>query len=233
MVKISLLLCIFSFYLLQAQNTIVNPPGTLKLNDSLYIDKAPVTNFMFIVYLDEKEELKEKGYSTLSEYHTDTIQSGFPKEMSNSILLPSPFLIEFYSENKYLGRKGYGKKQEFRNHPVLTITKARASDYCAWRTEKVRYLWLNDPKYAANKVQAERIAYRLPTKNELISAKTYFTSINKAIMYRRRLFRIIDEKVPTDFYVFPIDELTASEEIFNEDPTHDYTGFRCVCELKK
>jgi len=233
MVKISVLLCVLGFHLTKAQNTIVNPPGTLKLNDSLFIDRTPVTNIMFIEYLDEKEELKEKGYSSLSEYFADTIQSGFPKEMTNSLLLPSQFLIDFYSKNKYLRRKLYGKKHEFENHPLLTITKARAIDYCEWRTEKVRYLWLNHPKFSSNRFQAEKIAYRLPTKDELISAKTYFTSINKVIIYRRRLFRIIDKKVPADFTVFPIDELTASEEIFNEDPSHDYTGFRCVCELKK
>ena len=124
MVKISVVLCVLGFHLTKAQNTIVNPPGTLKLNDSLFIDKNPVTNMMFIEYLIEKDELKENGYSSLSEYFADTIQSGFPKEMTNSFLLPSPFLIDFYSKNKYLRRKGYGKKHEFDNHPLLTITKA-------------------------------------------------------------------------------------------------------------
>ena len=58
MVKISVLLCVLGFHLTKAQNTIVNPPGTLKLNDSLFIDKTPVTNMMFIEYLIEKDELK-------------------------------------------------------------------------------------------------------------------------------------------------------------------------------
>lgn len=62
MEKILILILLFNFYQLNAQENIdiVNPPGTIKLNDSLYIDKTPVTNLMFLEYLTAKNFLKKK-----------------------------------------------------------------------------------------------------------------------------------------------------------------------------
>jgi len=44
----------------------INPPGTIKLNDSLYIDCTPITNLMFLEYLADKDFLKKKGIYILS-----------------------------------------------------------------------------------------------------------------------------------------------------------------------
>ena len=60
------------------------------------------------------------------------------------IRIPSPLLIEFYSSNKYLKRRGYGGETKFKYHPVLNVSKNQAAEYCKWRTEMVNHLWKNN-----------------------------------------------------------------------------------------
>ncbi len=232
MKKIIALLIICNFYLLNAQNDFVMPPGTLQLNDSLFIDKSPVTNLIFLEYLTVKKALKSKGYTSFSDFTKQTNERGFPMEMK-TIRYPSPLLIKFYLNNKYLKRKGYGREYKFRYHPVLNISKKKAIDFCKWRTEMVSHLWLNDEKYSSIKNQSDKISYRLATKNELILANTYFSNLEKVIKFKEKLLKIKQDKVTTRFTVFPINELTTSDQLFNDKSNFKFTGFRCVCELKK
>jgi hypothetical protein len=53
--KIITLLVICNFQLLIGQNELKIPPGTIKLNNSLFIDQSPVTNLMWIEYLTIKK----------------------------------------------------------------------------------------------------------------------------------------------------------------------------------
>ena len=155
MKKIFVLLLIYNFNLLNAQSDLTIPPGTIQLNDNLFFDKSPVTNIMFVEYLTIKKVLENKGYSSFSQFIKDNNIKGFPKEM-RVLRYPSPLLIQFYSSNKYLKRKGYGRKYKFRYHPVLNISKKQAIDFCKWRTEMVSHLWLNDEKYSSIKNQSNK-----------------------------------------------------------------------------
>lgn len=232
MKQIITFLIICNFHLLNAQNDLGIPPGTLQLNDSLFIDISPVTNLMFLEYLTVKEVLKSKGYTSVREFTKGTSENGFPIEM-RTLSYPSPLLIEFYLKNKYLKRKGYGREYKFRYHPVLNISKKQAIDFCKWRTEMVSHLWLNDEKYASIKYQSDKISYRLATKNELILANTYFSNLDRVIEFKEKLLKIKQDKITSEFTVFPVNELTTSEQLFNDKPSFEFTGFRCACELKK
>lgn len=232
MKKAIILLLICNFCSLNAQNELVVPPGTLQLNDSLFIDKSPVTNLMFIEYLTVKKVLKNKGYTSFKEFTKETNENGFPIEM-RIIIYPSPLLIEFYSNNKYLKSKGYGREYKFSYHPVLNVSKKLATDFCKWRSEMVSHLWLNDEKYSSIKNQSDKISYRLAATNELIRANTYFSNLKRAIEFKEKLLKIKQDKVTTEFTVFPVNELTTSEQLFNDKPNFEFTGFRCVCEMKK
>lgn len=223
---------IFNYCILCAQNDFDIPPGTVQVNDSLYIDKSPVTNLMFMEYLTAKEVLKNKGYLTFNEFIKDTNEKGFSREMT-TIRIPSPLLIEFYSSNKYLKRKGYGREWKFRYHPVLNVSKIQAFEFCKWRTEMVSHLWKNDEKYSAVKSLSNKISYRLATKKELELANTFFSNSNMKTEFTEKILKVKQKKMVTDFIVFPIQEMTISEELFNQKLNYEYIGFRCICEIEK
>lgn len=228
--KIITLLVICNFQLLIGQNELKIPPGTIKLNNSLFIDQSPVTNLMWIEYLTIKKILKNKGYSSFEKFTKETNENGFPKDMNT---LNLPLLINLYSKNKYLKRKKYGREYKYSNHPVLNISKEQATDFCKWRTEMVSHLWLYDDRYSSIKNQSNKILYRLADKNELDFAYAYFSNLDRVIEYEKNLFIIKQDKITTNFIIFPVNELTVSQQLFNYMPNFEFTGFRCICEIKK
>lgn len=230
MKKIIVLLLVGNFWLLNAQNSIEIPPGTIRLNDSSFIDLSPVTNLMFTEYLTAKKVLKNKGYETFSEFTKATNEKGFPIEMKVAF---SPLLIDFYSNNNYLTQKNYGREYQFQYLPVLNVSKEQAIDFCKWRTEMVSHLWKYDEKKALNKNLSDKINYRLATENELIVAQTFFLNSNTIIEFNEKLLDIKQEKNATQFTIFPVKELTSSEKLFNFNSNYGFTGFRCICEMKK
>lgn len=224
-----LLLCPFCF--LNAQRDLTLPPGTIALNDSLFIDKSPVTNRMFNEYLTVKNVLKNKGYSSFSQYVVEDKITGFPDEM-REFYYPSPFLIDLYSNITNLTRNGYHKDPKYKNHPVLNISTEQAMDYCRWRTEMVQHLWTYDATHAAKKNLATKINYRLITKDELIRAKQNLSNSKKINEFKANLLKIKIQKEVTQFSIFPINEMTTTEEVVFEVSDFEYSGFRCVCETK-
>lgn len=231
MKRIIYLLVCCSFGILNAQNDFSIPPGTIQLNDSLFVDKSPVTNLMFIEYLTAKEVLQNNGYGTFSEFVKKTNVTGFPLEMT--IIIPSRLLFEFYSNNKYLKRKGYGRESKFTYHPVLNVSKKQAAEYCEWRTEMVNHLWKNDERYVFNKNIVNKISYRLASKNELVHANTLFSNSNTKTEFKEDLLKVKQTKMATGFTIFPMKELTKSEDVFNQNPNYEFNGFRCICEIEK
>ena len=232
MKKTIYLVIIFSFGLLNAQKKFIIPPGTIKLNDSLFIDKTPITNFSYIEYLNVKEVLKNNGYFTFDEFVKETNETDLPLEM-RIIIIPSPLLIEFYSNNKYLKRKGYGRKINFKYHPVLNVSKKQAIEFCKWRTQMVNHLWKNDEDFASNKNLVDKFSYRLASINELINANTFFSNSNTKTEFTKKLLKIKKTKDTNGFTIFPVNEFTATDSLFNQKPNHEFKGFRCICEIKK
>lgn len=224
------LLLIFNFCILNAQNDLVNPPGTIKLNNSLFFDKSPVTNMMFSEYLLMKTMVEDKGYSTFSQYAKDATERNEPIK-NGAQFYPSSLLTDFYSSHDYLKNSAYVREYKFRHHPILNVTKDQASDYCKWRTEMVSYLW-NTEKHASNKNRSDKISYRLATKNELTQAYTFFLNSNRVMEFNKNIFKIKQVKNTTEFLVFPITEMTLSDQLFNDQSNYEFIGFRCVCEIK-
>lgn len=220
---------IFNFSILKAQDSLRIPPGTIKLNDSLFIDQTPVTNFMFLEYLAGKKSLNSMGYSRFSHFAKTTNETGFPKY---AMSFPSTYLIEFYSDKKYLRRKQYAEFK-FKYHPVLNISKKEATDYCQWRTDMVRHLYKYHEKQELNRDLANKISYRLVTNDELINAKNFFSNSNTLTEFNENLLKMELQDELTGFVIFPINEMTQSEPLINEKLDADFIGFRCVCEIKE
>lgn len=230
MKKIALLILLFSFSsLCYSQAKFETPPGTIFLKDSIYIDRTPVTNRMFLEYLTAKNDLRKKGFTSFKEYHTTE-----DKILNRLIILYPSYLKNLDREGSLLTKKNYFENTKFESSPVLNISKEQAEDYCNWRTEMVTYLWLKN-----NIVENQKIAYRLPTKKELATSKEIFTE--------KKLFSFYDGKDPSrfkpystqdNFALFNISEYTSSENVYGEnwrsvtplEFPNDVTGFRCACE---
>lgn len=173
----------------------------------MFIDKSPVTNIIFSEYLNVKKILKNKAFDSFKEFTSATNQIGFPLEFPN-IRIPSPLLIEFYSNDKFLNKKGYATESNFTYFPILNIEKATAINYCKWRTEMVAHLWMYDEKYAIVKDLAKQILYRLPTKEELLNANTMYYNSCNLVTLKGKLLKIKAEIQSNKFSVFPISKMT-------------------------
>ncbi|WP_405199137.1 SUMF1/EgtB/PvdO family nonheme iron enzyme [Christiangramia sp. LLG6405-1] len=207
------------------------PPGTIQLNDSIFMDKAPITNIMFLEYLTAKHFLRKKGFDSFSEYYK-TVDI---KPDRLTVLYPS-FLKNLNKDESFLTEKNYFENSKYKYSPVLRISKRQAQDYCKWRTEMVQYHRVNK-----NKTAIQNIKYRLPTKEELTTSKEFFSQLNKFTFYTgKNPTKFHTDKNINGFILYRISEFTSTDKLFGEnwkninpiEFPNDLTGFRCACELE-
>lgn len=163
------------------------PPGTVKVNDSLFYDITETTNYEWLKYT---EWLKNK-YGIDGEIYKNAL---------NDTLL--------WAENFSYGEPYmdcYHIHPAYREYPVLGVSFEQASDYCLWRTERVKetLLELKDKKpktYIPNK-----FIYRLPTilEWETEAKVDYSEKIKHKLEHKykewiRYNFKILDYKFSFD-----------------------------------
>ncbi|MBK6521642.1 MAG: SUMF1/EgtB/PvdO family nonheme iron enzyme [Sphingobacteriaceae bacterium] len=133
-------LILFSFTSSKKEFT---PPGTVKYNDTLFIDKCEIDNFSWSEYeLDIK-----KKYGKNSAQHKEVLPDTLIWRYKYSC--NEPYVIYYYRHPAY------------RNYPVVGISYEQALAFCKWRTERVTFLMAISKKY--NGISIE---YRLPSKSE-------------------------------------------------------------------
>tara|TARA_R110002012_G_scaffold283090_2_gene473201 strand:- start:153303 stop:153956 length:654 start_codon:yes stop_codon:yes gene_type:complete len=200
----------FSFQFSSAQSDII-PPGTLKINDSLYMDKSPVTNNMYQELFFSSKADSEKTPITLIVSNGSNTDGNW---------------IDMYSKNP--------KYQFF---PILNITKEQAEYYCKWRSDKVQLLW--DTKFPDNnKLVFYRLPTTKEYENALNVFKG--RRLFKAYQADNPLELKIKKHPKKEFVTYNISEITGDDLFFGENwkgitPTelpNTYTGFRCICEVK-
>jgi formylglycine-generating enzyme required for sulfatase activity len=129
-------------------NKMINPTGTVKINDQLYMDETEITNFNWQEYV---VWLAKKHGETAVEYKNalpDTLVWR-NKESQNE-----PYVQYYYSHPAY---------KEF---PVIGISYEQAVQYCKWRTERVKELFKTKQLTDKKNVYPSNFEYRLPTKEE-------------------------------------------------------------------
>lgn len=129
-------------------NKMINPTGTVKINDQLYMDETEITNFNWQEYV---MWLAKKHGETAVEYKNalpDTLVWR-NKESQNE-----PYVQYYYSHPAY---------KEF---PVIGISYEQAVQYCKWRTERVKELFKTKQLTDKKNVYPSNFEYRLPTKEE-------------------------------------------------------------------
>jgi formylglycine-generating enzyme required for sulfatase activity len=129
-----------------------NPPGTLKINDTLFIDQTEVANIYWREYLyyltDTKKEEQE-----------------YEKALPDTLVWNSDTSVNPLSQY-------YFRHPSFNNYPVVGISYQQAIEFCKWRTFVVnlgKYLDENkftDFKEHLNDPFPVKLYYRLPAKEE-------------------------------------------------------------------
>jgi formylglycine-generating enzyme required for sulfatase activity len=140
-----------------------NPPGTLKINDTLYIDKTEIPNVGWREYLFYLSNMKKDEYEIESALPDTSVWNdikGKPDTSNQIQILNNPF-VEYYFRHP-----GYN------NYPVVGISYEQAVEYCKWRTHvanQADYFRSNNIKDYKNHLQDTfpiRYYYRLPTQEE-------------------------------------------------------------------
>jgi hypothetical protein len=208
----------------------VNPPATLKVNEGFFIERIPVTNLMMVEFEVFKEVMREKGFTGIQEY------LDYRATSSSELRIPT-YYLESYNNDDQLQEEDYYENGKFLNHPVLTVSKETAADYCDWRTKMTRHLWRNDLESLYKVQVANKMNFRLPTLEELENATTVFDERgDHNYLKKSKIWNIRLTKEDERFTLYSIAEFTAGDEKFTDHLSKkddfEYTGFRCICEIK-
>jgi hypothetical protein len=222
------------------------PPGTIYLNDSLFIDKTPISNIEYLFFLSTIKHFwsleNHDSIWKLPKYNLKINLSNVKNLNPNNMRLYIAMSInESFNITKEKLIKEYLHHPNYNDYPLLQITKQQAEMYCLWRTDIVLLNWAKKSKTKQERDQyPQNIKYRLPTTKELKNAIDFFKRKNK--------LRITKEKSPLKFKVtksdvfslYNISEFTLDSIPFGKNwknskeiiTPNDYTGFRCICEIK-
>jgi formylglycine-generating enzyme required for sulfatase activity len=260
-ISIFILALLYSFSPIKTMHTkkLKTPPGTIMLNDSLFIDKTEIANvhwrefvyWMSDIAKDSTGTTKMLPDSTVWNIHKDSI---------------SPFANYYF------------RHPSFNYYPVVGISYEQASSFCKWRSDRVNEIFEKGPHL--NPFPGKKYRYRLPTMEEweraaedldstMISKrdkkKGIVSSKNLANVYRgdtaielknAEVYTAhIDSYKPNKFGIFNlignVSEMTATKGIakggnfllpldsckINMQQTYinpeAWLGFRCVCEIVK
>jgi formylglycine-generating enzyme required for sulfatase activity len=126
------------------RNSTFLPPGTVRIADTLFMDKSEVTNLSWHEYLYWLKNMYGKDSQQYRDALPDTTVWQFDGINSNQ-----PW------------QSSFSNVRHFKNHPICGISYEQAVAFCKWRTDRVRY-FLNLKKEPC----AFDFYYRLPTREE-------------------------------------------------------------------
>ncbi len=147
-------LSVFALFFLVAFGTIKSsiykktktPPGTVKLNDSLFIDETEIANVHWREFIYALENIEKDSIGAINNLPDTTV---WAKDTT----------ITFDIRYDY-----YFRHPSFNYRPVVGVTYEQAVAFCEWRTNAVNRLFEREPKQ--NPFQGKKYRYRLPTIEE-------------------------------------------------------------------
>jgi len=252
---------LITFVVLGQKSKSYLPPGTVKLNESLYVDKTEISNISYKEYIYWNKRLKGENS---------------PEYLS---CLPDTTVWEEPYMSLYLWHPAYNE------YPVVGVSYDQAVAYCMWRSDRVNeLLYLKENKLSrdadlSDVIIPTKILYRLPTREEwqeiaevnyskrsikkLNSKKPGFGSrcnfsgnnIEDINADKCQITCPVKSYFPNSLGIYCIDGNVAEmineigiakggswkhrEEEYNLEKDYCYTtpevwlGFRCVCEVLK
>ena len=227
------------------------PPGTVRLNDSIFIDANPVTNLMYLEFYESVESFWTLSVSdSLKKISKFGVEKVYMTEHFESLPTDSTLFKKispnFYSQAGNINMETYFSYTKYYYFPIVNISKVQAELYCKWRTDLVNLMLsiISKNKEQRNKFPY-KFVYRLPTQAEFELAQLKF-GFSKAKVKRDNqfpVFPVINNK-KSDYSTANFFEHNISEYTLDADPfgnnwrnetdfpvINDYTGFRCVCEI--
>jgi hypothetical protein len=243
---------IFFFPKKTKSNKSAIPPLTIKLNDSIFIDVAPVDNLMYSEFLTHlKFFWTERIHDSIKKMPNfgvtkDMAYKVFENIPNNNQLWVSQKIPPNLMVNNSINSNDYLEHPKYSFYPAVNISKEQAALYCKWRTDVVKLNWaLNTKNLKKRRKNPLDFIYRLPTKKELLTAISKFgysnsthkkdlmplspyrtkykSRYNKALFYKDRISEFVLDSLP-------FGSNWRKKESFNTP--NDYTGFRCVCYVK-
>lgn len=119
------------------------PPGTVKINDTLYADETEVSNFSWYEY----ESWMKNKYGVNSPQHKAALPDTLVWRENNSN--NEPYVIHYYRHSAY------------KDYPVVGVSYEQVCEFVKWRTERVKEYMCISKKY-----DIINFEYRLPSKKE-------------------------------------------------------------------
>ena len=101
-----------------------NPPGTIRINDTLFVDEAEISNVAWREYEAYIRDFNQDG---------EVFQS-------RSVILPDTLV---WNNNKTFSEplsEFYFRHPGFNDYPIVGITYEQAIEFCKWRTHAVNQL---------------------------------------------------------------------------------------------
>ena len=226
----------------KAQELLETPPGTIEINDSLFIDKGPIDNIM---YLEFTKKVKEFWSLTLHDSLKSVELINIDKSLLSRPLNPDQsskiydqiIQVEDLKISNIIDIYSYFNHPKYYYNPVIGISKEQAQLFCQWRTDMVNLRWSTILKNEQQKFP--KIKYRIPTTEEYKLAKKVFQENNKLLLISKNSPLEIDletQRKKDYFIVYNFPEYSAEEKKFNENSIssdNNYTFFRCICEVEK
>ena len=243
-----------------ASKKLVNPPGTIRLSDSTYMDETEVSNMFYCEYLSWLKKNDPANYDAA---------------------LPDTTVWRDKQNYNEPYVQYYLRHPAYWDYPVVGVSYEQATAYCQWRTARVK-----EYTKATGKEKSKRYAlyanvdYRLPTKEEwegaasggYLDAPTGFLKLiagdNKPKVWVREswvlyaaetnnddIFKPVKSGAPNDlgFYNMignvsemvmdkgvakggsafnALDECTINKQSAYDRPSAR-VGFRCICIVKR
>jgi len=223
-----------------------NPPGTIKLNDSLFIDVAPVDNLMYLEFVKSLKNFwsldVHKKLKGLNSYGLDIklIEKNFNSKLTvfnlDELIKEDSTIASITKNNKYFNHPKYSL------YPVVNISKNDAELYCKWRTDMVMLNWAIKSKDQSERSEyPNKIKYRLPTVSEYNNVVKLFGFLKNKLKdddiqikpfrnkYKKKYKKAMFLK--DNISEYSLDSLPVGFTNFKSK--NNDTGFRCVCEIIK
>jgi len=111
------------------------PPGTVRLNDSLFIDKYEATNLSWREFIYWLKNISQDSIYCNQVYPDTTVWLNHYLRLNDS---------SFYTNIPF--KDYYFTHPSHNEYPVVGITYEQANAYCNWRSDRVNELSLKKPK---------------------------------------------------------------------------------------
>lgn len=204
----------------------VNPPGTVWLRDSLFIDVSPVKNldykeFESFVQIAYSKELRDSMKNLplfgvdMNRFQSYMRLCGPDKQMAAKMKVPLDAKLSWS-----MNMNEYYNSPDFRDYPVVYLSFIQAAAFCEWRTDMTMLLFSVSSKNEKQRAKYyTKVRYRLPTIEEWEYAmekfrENIYTNYSVYAGERCATIEAVPQKRNLEFVYIPhnISEMSATEK---------------------